>query len=327
MSRGIHGIVAAVSELEVGTPSEAGGTVDEIPSGTRLGDDLRRAILLMLLAMLAFATLDGLRKALSTSAPISLIVATRYVTFLLVVVYWLRGKGVALLRSGHVQLQLLRSTVMLAEATVFVYALRYASLADAQAVFALAPIAGVLLAILLLGERARSATWIALAVSFGAILLVLHPSAHSRQLGLWLALVSALLYALYGVLTRAVSDTDNPRTSFAYMTLVGCALVAVFAGIQAPEWRQPSLHDGALLVAAAAAAAAGQYLLISAYSKATAESMQPFNYFLFAWSVPISIVFFDAPPSPWALIGTSLVIAAGALLFSAGRRKSTVSAL
>lgn len=313
-------------ELEATPPYDVGRRVGELRVGGRAGDDLRRAVLLMVLAMLAFATLDGLRKALSTSAPISLIVATRYVTFLLVVAYWLRGERVALLRTGHLRMQLLRSAVILVEATVFVYALRYASLADAQAVFALAPVAGVLLAILLLGERARTATWLALAVSFGGILLMLHPSAHSRQLGLWLALSSALLYALYGVLTRRVSDSDNPRTSFAYMTLVGFALTVVFAGVQASEWRQPSLHDGALLAAAALAAAAGQYLLISAYSKATAESLQPFNYFLFAWSLPISIVFFNAPPSLWALIGTSLVIGAGAFLFSAGRRKRRASA-
>jgi drug/metabolite transporter (DMT)-like permease len=307
-------------ELEA-TPASEEGKGGEFLAGGRGSDDLHRAVLLIVSAMLAFATLDGLRKALSASAPISLIVATRYVTFLIVVAYWLRIKRGALLRTGHIWLQLVRSTVMLLEATVFVYALRYASLADAQAVFALAPVAGVLLAILLLRERARTATWIALAVSFGGILLMLHPNGHSRQLGLWLALLSALLYALYGVLTRMVSDFDDPRTSFAYMTLVGFALAIVFVAVQAGDWPQPSVHDGVLLGAAALAAAVGQYLLISAYSKATAESLQPFNYLLFVWSVPISIVFFTAPPSPWALIGTSLVIGAGVFLFSAGRRR------
>ncbi len=170
----------------------------------------------MLAAMLGFAALDGLRKALSADVPISIIVVSRYLTFFVLVLLWLRRDGRRLLRSGHVGLQLLRSTVMVVEAALFVYALRYASLADASAAFALAPVAGVLLAILILGERAQGATWLALALSLAGILIMLRPSAHSRPLGIWLALLSAVLYALYGVLTRRVSDLDNARTSFAY---------------------------------------------------------------------------------------------------------------
>lgn len=291
------------------------------PAEARAGDDAGRALLLMVLAMLAFAALDGLRKALSAEVPVGLIVASRYAAFLLVVAVWLRSEGRVLLRSDHVALQVLRSTVMALEAGAFVYALRYASLADASAVFALAPVAGVLLAIVLLRERARTTTWVALAVSFGGILLMLRPSAHSRELGLWLALFSAILYALYGVLTRRVSDRDRARTSFAYMTLVGLALAAVFAGVQVAHWRRPTVHDCLLLVLAALAAALGQFLLISAYGKAPAETLQPFNYFLFAWSVPISIVFFGAPPGRWEMIGTLPVIGAGAFLFGARSRR------
>lgn len=265
--------------------------------------------------MLAFATLDGLRKGLSETVPASIIVATRYIAFLLVVLRWLRSEGRALFTSNHVSLQFLRSGVMVAEAIVFVYALRFASLADASAVFALAPIAGVLLAISILGERATGATWVALSLSFLGILTILRPVAHSQQTGLWLALLSALLYALYGVLTRKVSDLDSARTSFSFMTVVGLVTVAALAIVQSPQWRISTTRNGVLLVLAAAAAGMGQYLLINAYTKAPVATLQPYNYFLFAWSVPISVIFFGTPPSPWAMLGTVLVIGSGAYLF------------
>jgi RarD protein len=289
-------------------------------AGARASDNTRQGIALMVAAMLGFAALDGLRKALSADVPISIIVVSRYLTFFVLVLLWLRRDGRRLLRSGHVALQLLRSTVMVVEAALFVYALRYASLADASAAFALAPVAGVLLAILILGERAQRATWLAL--SLAGILIMLRPSAHSRPLGIWLALLSAVLYAFYGVLTRRVSDLDNARTSFAYMTLVGLLLAAIFAAVQAQQWQRPTEHDGLLLVLAALAAGVGQYLLISAYGRARAESLQPYTYFLFVWSVLISIVFFSAPPGLGPVLGTLLVIGAGSLLFAMSRRQS-----
>lgn len=269
----------------------------------------------MAAAMLAFAALDGARKAMAETVPAGVIVGSRYVVFVVVVLGWARRDGRSLFASGHPWLQLLRAVVMVTEATVFVYALRYASLADANAVFALAPVAGVFLAVVILGERARTATWLALAISLAGALFMLRPSGHSRELGLLLALVSAFLYALYGVLTRQVSDRDDPRTSFSYMTAGGAIVAAVFAGFQQGHWHGVTTRDAMLLVLAAAAAGVGQYLLISAYAAAKATTLQPYNYLLFAWSIPISLVFFGAPPSPWAGAGGALVVAAGCYQF------------
>lgn len=278
---------------------------------------------LYLAAMLAFATLDALRKAMSASVPVSIIVASRYLAFLVIVLAGLRWLGrTALLHTRHPWLQLTRSTVMVAEAAVFVLALRYASLADASAVFALAPIAGVILAVLLLGERAQPLTWIALGVSFAGVVIMLQPTAHSAHVGLWFALLAALLYALYGVLTRKVGEHDSTSTSFAYMTLIGFVLTVAFVAVQGPQWHRLTAHDGVLLGLAALAAAAGQYLLIHAYNKARAADLQPYSYFLFAWSVPISIVFFDEPPAPSAAFGTALVIASGVYLFVLARKRT-----
>jgi drug/metabolite transporter (DMT)-like permease len=280
----------------------------------------------MVAGMLAFAALDGLRKAMAADVPVTVIVATRYVAFLAVIACWLPGQGRALLRTSHLWLQIIRSIVMVAEASVFVIALRHASLANASAVFALAPVAGVLFAVLLLRERARRVTWIALAVSLAGIVIMLRPGGTSgtsgtsgaseagdQRLGLLLALASAVLYGLYGVLTRKVSD-DGARTSFAYMTLVGLIVVAMASAVTTTHWR-PDGHQYLLLALAAVAAAIGQYLLIHSYGRAPAVSLQPYNYFLFAWSVPISVIFFAAPPSVTIVAGAVLVIGAGAFLF------------
>jgi drug/metabolite transporter (DMT)-like permease len=283
--------------------------------GDAAGEDYRHAAALMIVGMLAFAALDGLRKAMAADVPLTVIVATRYAVFTVVVAAWLPGEGRALLRTSHLWLQLARSLVMVAEASVFVLALRHASLANASAAFAVAPVAGVVLAIVLLREHARPATWAALAVSLAGIVIMLHPEdgTGGQRLGLALALASALLYGLYGVLTRKVHE-DGARTSFAYMTLGGLAACLVALAVTRISWH-PDGRNGLLLAGAAVAAAVGQYLLIRAYGKAPAVTLQPFNYFLFAWSVPISMIFFGSPPSLAALAGAVLVIGAGAYLF------------
>lgn len=288
--------------------------------GEAAGEDYRRAAALMIAGMLAFAALDGLRKAMVADVPVTVIVATRYAVFAVVVAAWQPREGRALLRTRHLWLQLARSVVMVAEASVFVLALRHASLANASAAFAAAPVAGVVLAIVLLRERASAATWTALAVSLAGIVIMLHPAGGGAQrLGLALALASALLYGLYGVLTRKVHE-DGARTSFAYMTAGGLAACLVALAVTRTSWHLDG-RDGLLLAGAAVAAAIGQYLLIRAYGKAPAVTLQPFSYFLFAWSVPISVIFFAAPPSLAALAGAALVIGSGAYLFGwAGAR-------
>ena len=293
-----------------------------VPSHPRREDAVRDALVLMAAAMLAFAALDGARKAMAETVPAGVIVGSRYVVFVVVVLGWLRREGRSLFASSHPWLQLLRAVVMVTEATVFVYALRYASLADANAVFALSPVAGTFLAVVILGERARPATWLALAASLAGALVMLRPSGHSRELGLLLALVSAFLYALYGILTRRVSDRDAPRTSFSYMTVGGAIGAVVLAGIQERHWHAVTTRAALLLLLAAAAAGVGQYLLIRAYAVAKATTLQPYNSLLFAWSIPISLVFFGTAPSPWAGAGGALVVAVGCYLFLAEPRES-----
>lgn len=279
--------------------------------------DIRRGALSFTLAMLAFACLDGARKELSDAIPAVQIVLFRYVFFVAFVAYWLRTRGLRLFRTRHPWVQGLRSTIMLGEAAVFVLALRYASLADAHAVFAVAPFAGVLLSVLLLRERVSLHIWLALVCSAAGILIILRPDFGSLAPGLLLALLSAVLFALYGVLTRLVSAGDSPDTSFAYMTVIGLGLSAAL-GVSG--WVDPSYSDWLYLLLTAVSAAIGQYLMIRAFAYAPAVTLQPYSYFLTVWAIIISLVFFREPPGIGTLVGMLLVVGGGLYMFLFGTR-------
>lgn len=273
---------------------------------------VRRGAMMMVGAMLAFACLDAARKQLSSELPTTQIMMFRYLFFIVVVIAWLPRRGTALIRTQRPWLQLARSVVILVETGTFILALSHASLADAHSVFALAPIAGVLLSIVLLRERVDRATWLVLGASFVGIMVILQPGFTSPQPGLVLSLVSAVLFALYGVLTRMAGAHDSPDTSFFHMTVVG--LVATVA-LGFADWVPPSPSDWFFLVLTGVGALVGQYLMIAAYAAASASTLQPYNYFLFVWAVLISLVFFGAAPTVPALIGGLVVAISGAVLF------------
>lgn len=285
------------------------GTLGMLPWFTRLMEESKTGILLMVAATVAIAALDGLRKGLSSEVSLSLIIAVRYLAFLVLICFWRRSwRGLSVLRTRHPYLQAMRSVIMFAETVTFVVALTHATLADSNAVFALSPVIGVVFARLFLAERVEWTTWFAVGLSLAGVVLILRPSGESTVFGLMFALVSAVLFASYGTLTRRVSDTDTPQTSFAYMTLIGALLSGAFIGVQTPSLTDVTPGDGTMLLLAAVAAAAGQIFLIQAYSRATAQSLQPYNYLLVVWSALISAFLFTAPPSAETLIGAALII-------------------
>lgn len=273
----------------------------------------------MLAATTVFSLQDGISTYLAgLYAPI-FVVMIRYWAFAVFVVALSarRPGGVrAALRSRRPMLQILRGLLLSAQITLVIFVFTKLGLAASHAIIAVSPLLIAALGAAFLGERLDRLRWAAIGMGFLGVLIILRPGAEAFDPWALAALAGALMFALYGVLTRVVARHDPASVSFFYTGVAGAAgatLIGPFyATPMAPE------HWPAM-AALCVTGALGHYLLIKAYEAAEAASLQPYAYWQLALVTLIGVFWFGEPLSAWTLLGAAVIVAAG--LISAGQAR------
>ena len=268
-----------------------------------------RGILLVLLAMLLFAGMDGATKHLSSDYSVVQILWIRYVVLLVFGLLVARPRGIRrALVTQHLGLQLGRSLLLIVEKAAFVIAWSYLTLADTHAIAAVAPLMVTVLAALLLRERVGAHRALAVATGFGGVLLIIRPGYGVMSTAAVIPLAAAGLFAVYQIVTRVVSRNDGPETSLLYAAVVGAVVMSVIGPF---GWRDPTAADWGLLMLVALAGSGAHFALIKALQLAPASALQPFNYSLFLWAVVVGFVGFGDLPDLWTIAGGAIVVASG----------------
>ena len=192
------------------------------------GDDRRRGIAFMVLAMFLFAFVDAQAKYLSERLPVLQIAwALHFGMFVAVaVVIWPRT-GLAILRTRRPKLQLLRGVLVVLSSVLFLTAISFVPLADAVAVSFVAPLIITVLSALILREPVGLRRWLAVAVGFAGAVIVTRPGLGVIHPAAFLVVCSASAFALYQVLARMISDTEDVRTTLSYTVIVGAVILTV----------------------------------------------------------------------------------------------------
>lgn len=280
---------------------------------TRLG------ILLMIATTLVFAIQDGITRLLAETYPILMIVMVRYWFFALFVMTLAARKAGGLrqaARTEQLPLQILRGALLAGEICVMVVAFHRLGLVETHAVFVSYPLLIAALSGPILGESVGWRRWSAIGVGFLGVLIVLNPGFGVFTLNSLIPFVAALMFAIYGLLTRFVSRKDTSATSFFWTGVTGGVMMTAL-GIW--TWTPMTLHDSLWMGTLCMSGALGHYLLIRAYEVAEASAVQPFAYFQLMFVSIVGVVFFNETIRANVAIGAVIVIAAG--LFTLWRER------
>jgi drug/metabolite transporter (DMT)-like permease len=209
-----------------------------------------------------------------------------------------------------------RAVLLIAEICVMIYGFTLLGLVESHAVFAAYPLLIAALSGPVLGERVGWRRWAAIGVGFVGVTIILEPGFGVFQPAAIIPFIAALMFALYGLLTRFVARQDNAATSFFWTGTVGAvAMTAVGAWFWEPMTGPDWIWMGALCITGAA----GHYTLIKCYEVAEASAVQPFAYLQLVFASTIGIAVFSETVRLNVALGAALIVAAG--LFTLWRQR------
>lgn len=272
---------------------------------TRLG------IWLMVATTLVFAMQDAISRHLAGEYNVFMVIMIRYwffAAFVLAVASRAAGGLRQTVRTRRPVLQIFRGILLATEIWVMVAAFTILGLTESHAVFAVYPLLIAALSGPLLGERVGWRRWVAIGVGFVGVLVILQPGVGVFQPAALIPLLAALMFALYGLLTRLVGRTDSAAVSF-FWTGVSGAVLTTAVGMW--FWEPMRGPDWALMALLCVTASVSHWLLIRAYEVAEASAIQPFAYLQLPFAASLGILVFGETLRVPVAIGAGIVVCAG----------------
>ena len=273
--------------------------------------------------MALFTLLDASAKLVTQNLSMAVAVFFRYFIALLLtgLLIWRTG-GLALLKTQHPFLQILRGGFLLASTFCNFFAMSYLQLAQTAAISFTIPLWVCALSVPLLGEHVGMRRWLAVLVGFFGVLIIMRPGTHSFHWAMLVSLVTALMGALYNIVTRKVGGLDKAETSLLYVGLTGSAVAAL---PMITHWQAPEGWQWIPLVLMGVAGATGHFMLIQAHRMAPASTLAPFIYTQIIWMTIAGYILFGSIPDTGTLFGAAIVVASGIYVFNRERLKGVVT--
>lgn len=278
----------------------------------------------MILTMFIFACQDGISLHLTSTYNVFMVVMVRYwffASFVMTISAKQAGGLRNAARTRQPKTQAFRGFLLAAEICVMMFALVKIGLVESLAIFTANPLLVAALSGPILGEIVGWRRWLAIFFGFAGVLIILQPGFGVFSPWSLFAVLSALMFAVYALLTRYVARQDSAATSFFWTGTVG-AIVMTSVGIW--FWEPMSGKDWLWMGALCITGATGHFLLIKVYELTEASAVQPFVYFHFVFAAVIGVVIYAETVGLNVIIGCSIIIAAG--LFTLWRERLAAQA-
>ncbi|MBZ9734910.1 DMT family transporter [Mesorhizobium sp. CA18] len=270
-----------------------------------------RGALFMIVAMVGFTLNDAITKFSSESMNMAQVMLVRgaFASLFVGLLAWRRGA----LANPAAMLQPMVATRVAGEAgaTVsFLIALAHLPIANVSAVLQALPLAVTMGAALFFGEGVGWRRWLAIAIGFTGVLIIVRPGFEGFSVYSLLALTSVACCAVRDLATKRIPEAIptmlvSTATALA-MTVLGALLLSPMGG-----WTPMSGRATTLLALAAVLVLIGYQFIIMAMRSGDISFIAPFRYTALLWSILLGLVIFgDIPDAPMT-VGAAIIIGSG----------------
>ena len=272
---------------------------------------------LMVVTTFMFSTMDGVSRYLAENNNIFTLVTMRYwfVAIIMAISCLLvKDSFKKLLYTKQPFTQFSRGLILSLNNCLVVYTFTLLGLVETHAIIACYPLIVAGLSVPFLGEKFGWRRWTAIFVGFLGVIIILRPTTNVISEGAIYALIGAIMFAVYLILTRYVSRLDTAITSFFWTGIGGSVTMTIISFF---IWEDILREDLLWLLIMCLLSASSHYMMVKTLQVAEASVIQPFSYLQLVFGSIIGVTIFSERIDLMIVVGVMIVMGAG--LFTAWR--------
>jgi len=223
--------------------------------------------------------------------------------------FFLSGEKLNKLRTtSRPLLQIMRPAFLVFSISSLFLGLTYLPIAEATAIGFVAPLFITALSVPILKETVDIHRWGAVIVGLIGVIVIVRPGGYFWQFASIMPLLGALFFALFQIMTRLLSTTENTYTTLFYTGLGGLG----WSSLMVPfVWTTPFNIHFLVFLATGTMGAIAHLCMINAFDRAEASLLAPYNYTKLLWVTVLGYWIFGDIPSQDMWIGAFIIVAAG----------------
>ncbi len=261
-----------------------------------------------ILAGLILTSMNAVMRVLTHSMDVYQAQFLRYFMGFVVMLPLIARDGLANYRPHGLAGQAWRGIVHTGGLTLWFTALPHIPMADLTALSFTTPIFIMLGAVVFLKERAVWQRWVAAAIGFAGVIVVVAPRM-SGDGGFYnlIMLGSAPLFAASFLITKALTKRDSPQVIVVWQSIT----VSVFSlPLALPGWAWPDAHEWGLVLVCGVMGSLGHFCMTRAFSLADISAAQPLKFLDLIWAAAWGFLIFAEVPSRTTMAGAFIIFAA-----------------
>jgi drug/metabolite transporter (DMT)-like permease len=231
----------------------------------------------------------------------------RYLFGVLVMLPWVWRQGLKAYRPVNMRGQFWRGAVHTLGLILWFTALPHLGLADMTAIGFTGPIFIMLGAAWFLGEKMRGDRWVAAAIGFAGVLVVVAPQ-FTGQGGIYalLMLASSPVFAASFLMTKALTRYESPEVIVLWQAI---SVTLLSLPLSLIHWTTPTAWQWTAFATAGIFGSLGHYCLTRGFRVADISATQSLRFLDLVWASLLGWLVFSDVPSHTTLIGAMVILA------------------
>ncbi len=273
----------------------------------------------IVLAFLANTIQSVFGKAIESEVSVEMFSWVTFLSALVVVTIIVALRRFRDLNTTVLPMHLLRGGTGISGFLLFIGAAQTTSLMNANVLLNTTPIFIPLLAMAFLHNRINRQLWLAIAMGFAGMVIIVKPSATIfTDPGNLLGLLAGFVTAIEFLAVKKLDESDSPLTQMFYFLLIGTVICSFLV---AGKFQAITASHMLIMLATGICLVLFQFLLIKAYMYAKPHEIGAFQYSSVVFAAILGWVVFKESLDAATIAGTTLVCIGGYLSIS-GRKEN-----
>ena len=208
------------------------------------------------------------------------------------------------LKTSNLKTHLLRVLINYPSMLLFFYAINFVTIEKANSLTFVVPFIATILAVVFLKEKIYGYRIFALILGFIGMLIIIRPGMIEVSFGVYMILISSLLWAIMIIITKKLSKEESSITILSYQYLLMFIISFIFALF---NWQTPSQNTIFYLFLAGLSGTIFHLTLYQAYKLVDVSLIQPYSFLVLVFASILGYFVFDEVPDIYTWIGAGII--------------------